>query len=75
MDNLFDFVLNGGPFASSSRSPELFPPMKTHRCTRLRGGLFAFVLLAAPAHAAPVAGSLLFGIDFNRNDSPVQRQL
>jgi hypothetical protein len=49
--------------------------MKTHRCTRLRGGLFAFVLLAAPAHAAPVAGPLLFGIDFNRNDSPVQRQL
>ncbi|MEX1048439.1 MAG: hypothetical protein WED15_02845 [Akkermansiaceae bacterium] len=44
--------------------------MNTHHCIRLCGGLLAFVLLAASAHAAPVAGPLLFGIDFNRNDSP-----
>jgi hypothetical protein len=43
--------------------------MKSHRFSRPCGGLHAFLLLAGAAHAAPVTGSRLFGIDFNRNDA------
>ena len=43
--------------------------MKPRRFSALCGGLRVFMFLAAAAHAAPVTGPRLFGIDFNRNDA------